>query len=242
MKKVLLIDSGTGGANILLSCVKEVPYCDYLLFCDNKNLPYGNRSKEELIEITLNNLHRIKIFFDFDIVIFACNTLTATAIEKCREIFADKIFIGTEPAILPALRKFKQEDVCVLATKTTIKNNKLCQKYKNIKYRSIDSLALLIDDNIDDLTVLNSYLINEFSSIKENAIVFGCTHYTSVQPILEPLLPNKVFFSSEEGVAKRLKAVVGEKSGENYKIQVITSQEGEFRNKILWYLNEKRPF
>ena len=111
MKKVLLIDSGLGGANILARCLKEVPCCDYLLFCDNKNLPYGNKSKQDLLKITIDNLEKIRSFFDFDIVIFACNTLTATVIEECREIYRDTVFIGTEPAILPALRKFEEKDV-----------------------------------------------------------------------------------------------------------------------------------
>ena len=45
MKNVLLIDSGTGGVNVLKECFKVVPKCNYLLFCDTKNLPYGTKSK-----------------------------------------------------------------------------------------------------------------------------------------------------------------------------------------------------
>ena len=52
MKNVLLMDSGSGGINILKECVHVCPYCNYLLFCDALNLPYGNKSKEELIDIT----------------------------------------------------------------------------------------------------------------------------------------------------------------------------------------------
>lgn len=240
MKKVLLIDSGVGGANILARCVEEVPYCDFLLFCDNANLPYGNKSKLELIDITLQNLEKIKTFFDFDIVIFACNTLTATVIDRCREIYKDKFFIGTEPAILPALRKFDEKDICVLATKTTIENNMLCQKYKNITYKSIDSLASLIDTNLDQLDLLYPFLSDELTLLDKKAVVLGCTHYTSVLDNLKKILPNTTFFSSEDGVAKRLKSFVCEKD-KNFKVQVITSKEGDFRNKILWYLNEKRP-
>ena len=69
MKKVLLIDSGSGGVNILKECVKVCPYADYLLFCDTKNLPYGSKSKEELIEITFKNLDEIHKFFPYEIVI-----------------------------------------------------------------------------------------------------------------------------------------------------------------------------
>ena len=238
MKKVLLIDSGLGGANILARCLNEVPCCDYLLFCDNKNLPYGNKSKQDLLKITIDNLEKIRSFFDFDIVIFACNTLTATVIEECREIYRDTVFIGTEPAILPALRKFEEKDVCVLATKTTIENNLLCKKYKNIMYKSIDNLAAAIDENIDNLSVLKPYLENELAKIDKKAVVLGCTHYTSITPILKEILPTVEFFSSEDGVSRRLRSFVDEKE-ENFKVQVMTSKESDFRNKILWYLNEK---
>ena len=71
MEKVLLIDSGSGGINILKECVKVAPYCDYLLYCDNKNLPYGNKTKEQLLQITFKNLENIYKFFKFKIVIFA---------------------------------------------------------------------------------------------------------------------------------------------------------------------------
>ena len=125
MKNVLLIDSGSGGVNILKECVKICPYCNYLLFCDHKNLPYGAKSKKELVEITEKNLLKIGNFFKFDIVIFACNTLTATVIDEMREKFCDIDFIGTVPAIKPALTEFKERDILLIATKTTLENNKL---------------------------------------------------------------------------------------------------------------------
>ena len=87
MKNVLLIDSGSGGINILKECVKVAPRCNFLLFCDAYNIPYGNKTKQELVSITEKNLNKINHFFKFDIVILACNTLTATVLDEMRKKF-----------------------------------------------------------------------------------------------------------------------------------------------------------
>ena len=109
MKKVLLIDSGSGGVNVLKECIKTCPCCDFLLFCDNANLPYGNKDKEQLIGISLKNLRTIYQFFKFEIVIFACNTLTAVCLKECEKSFSEVEYIGTVPPIRTALEDFEKD-------------------------------------------------------------------------------------------------------------------------------------
>lgn len=238
MKNVLLIDSGSGGVNILKECVKVCPYCNFLLFCDDANLPYGSKTKDELQKITLENLKNIKAFFDFDIVILACNTLTCTCIERCREAFAQVNFIGTVPAIRPAIKNFKDEDVLVLATPVTIKHNILINKHRQVKTLALANLAQSIDENLDNLEVLENDLRAAFESyfklakfekckknaskmqknrknneflqfFKPKAVVLGCTHYVAVENLLRKILGEDVaFFNSANGVARRLKYFV----------------------------------
>lgn len=234
MKKVLLIDSGTGGVNILKECVKVCPHCDFLLFCDTKNLPYGDKTKEELLSITKKNLVNIQKFFAFHIVIFACNTLTSTCIDECRKSFENIEFIGTEPAVRPAQNFFSDEDILVLATKSTIENNKLLSG-GDFQTFPMPNLASLIDENLDNLNVLESYLSKEFKNIKAKAVVLGCTHYSAVKNILLKFFPqNTPVFDSANGVARRLKQLVGDEN-EGFKMQIMTSGDDLMREKLLWY-------
>ena len=234
MKNVLLIDSGSGGVNILKECVKICPYCNYLLFCDHKNLPYGAKSKKELVEITEKNLVKIGNFFKFDIVIFACNTLTATVIDEMREKFCDIDFIGTVPAIKPALTEFKERDILLIATKTTLENNKLIAKYKNsgIKFKALNKLAPLIDENLDEIEKIYPYLKKELKG-NFKAIVLGCTHYMAVENLLKDIYKDAKIFDSSNGVARRLLSFAQERNL-GYQVQIYC-EDDKMRAKLWWY-------
>lgn len=234
MKNVLLIDSGSGGVNILKECVKVCPYCNYLLYCDHENMPYGEKSKAELIEITEKNLQKIHSFFKFDIVIFACNTLTATVIDEMREKYKNITFIGTVPAIKPAVLEFEEKDILLIATKTTIKNNKLIGKYRNseIRFKALSRLAPLIDEHLDELDLIYPYLKRQLSG-DFKALVLGCTHYKAVEKIIKEIKPNVKIFDSANGVARRLLSFIQDRTV-NFQVQIYC-ENSELRAKFWWY-------
>lgn len=244
MRKVLLIDSGSGGVNILKECLKVYPCCDFLMFCDNKNLPYGSKTKEDLIQITTQNLEFVRDFFPFEFIVFACNTLTSTCIDFCREKFSDVEFVGTVPAIKPALEKFLEKEILVIATEATIKHNKLISKHPNINCLEMPDLASLIDENLDNLDCLTPYLEDELLSYingkkgeeKIKALVLGCTHYVALKPILEKILPEMEIFDGANGVARRIGTLVGGESGD-YQVRIMTSENGDMWAKLWNYLN-----
>lgn len=237
MKNVLLIDSGSGGVNILKECVKVCPYSNYLLYCDHENLPYGEKSKSELLELTEKNLQKIHSFFKFDIVIFACNTLTATCIDEMRERYKDITFIGTVPAIKPALNEFEEKDILLIATKTTIKNNKLIGKYRDskMKFKALNALAPLIDEHLDELDMLCPYLKRQLSG-NFKALVLGCTHYTAVNNLIKQIKPNIKVYDSANGVARHLLSFIQDRTV-NFQVQIYC-ENSELRAKFWWfYLN-----
>lgn len=237
MKNVLLIDSGSGGVNILKECVKVCPYSNYLLYCDHENLPYGEKSKSELLELTEKNLQKIHSFFKFDIVIFACNTLTATCIDEMRERYKDITFIGTVPAIKPALNEFEEKDILLIATKTTIKNNKLIGKYRDskMKFKALNALAPLIDEHLDELDMLCPYLKRQLSG-NFKALVLGCTHYSAVNNLIKQIKPNIKVYDSANGVARHLLSFIQDRTV-NFQVQIYC-ENSELRAKFWWfYLN-----
>lgn len=237
MKNVLLIDSGSGGVNILKECVRVCPYSNYLLYCDHENLPYGEKSKSELLELTEKNLQKIHSFFKFDIVIFACNTLTATCIDEMRERYKGITFIGTVPAIKPALNEFEEKDILLIATKTTIKNNKLIGKYRDskMKFKALNALAPLIDEHLDELDMLCPYLKRQLSG-NFKALVLGCTHYTAVNNLIKQIKPNIKVYDSANGVARHLLSFIQDRTV-NFQVQIYC-ENSELRAKFWWfYLN-----
>ena len=237
MKNVLLLDSGSGGVNILKECVKVCPYCNFLMFCDGKNLPYGSKTKQKLQMLVLENLKNIYTFFKYDIVIFACNTLSCTCLEIARKTFPDIVFIGTVPAVKPALEKFLDKDILVLATEATLSYNVLINKHPDLIKQSLPTLASDIDENLDNLQVLEHGLRQKLDKFKPKAVVLGCTHYVAVLPILQKIFGEQTaFFDSANGVARRLKSFVSQQS-ENYQVQIVSTGNKDDLAKFWWWYN-----
>lgn len=223
MKKVAVIDSGSGGVNVLKYLFKNVQGCQFLYLADDKNSPYGEKGKKQLKKIGENLVIFLQSFFNPDIIIIACNTLTSTAIELLRKKFPDIVFIGCEPAIKPACKKYDQTDVLLLATPATIKHNHLIGTYPHVRTLAIKNLPKLIDENLFELDCLQPLINQQLKSFKPKAIVLGCTHFEAIRnQILRA--QNVELFSSCEGIAKRLQQYLDETEKSN-EVSFMCTQE-----------------
>lgn len=220
MKKVLIIDSGSGGVNILAKCVKFCPNNNYLLFLDQKNLPYGEKSGEDLRRISREIIENTCKFFKPEIVVIGCNSLTSVAISFLRKCFPKITFIGSEPAIKPALRGFDKNEILVLATDVTIKNSKVLKRYKKI-CKSPKNLPKFIDENLFDRKKIEDYLKSALQNFNGKALVLGCTHFEGIKEELKKIFPDVKLFESGEGIAKRLKSFSNQKN--EFQVQIMTS-------------------
>ena len=90
-----IFDSGIGGVSILNELFKELKNEKFIYLADNKNCPYGNKSKKIINELSIKNCKEL-IKQDCKIIIVACNTATTNSIESLRKIFNCPI-IGIEP-------------------------------------------------------------------------------------------------------------------------------------------------
>lgn len=228
MKNVLFIDSGSGGVNILSECYRNQICGNFLYYADNKNAPYGDKSVSELKKIVVEILDKIKPFFDYQIVVFACNTLTTSVISYVRKKYPEINFIGTVPAIKTAFEKYPQKDVLVMATNRTIENLKL-------NGICVPNLPKLIDENLLSLDELEDYLFSQLSDYKDKkCVVLGCTHYMSVKKIIQKILPNCEIIDSGKGVCNRLKTFTG--IGESV-VQIMSSGNNDVSILSKYFLN-----
>ena len=118
-----IFDSGVGGLSVFREIRKILPQQQYIYFSDNAHCPYGEKSKEYIID-------RARTITDFllgkgaQVIVVACNTATAAAISTLRSEYPHIPFIGMEPAIKPAAKQTKTGVVGVLATAGTLKAEK----------------------------------------------------------------------------------------------------------------------
>ena len=231
-KSIGIFDSGIGGTSIWKEINAILPLENTIYLSDSKNAPYGNKSKQAILDLSIKNTEFL-LQKGCKIIVVACNTATTNAIKVLRELY-DVPFIGIEPAIKPAALQTKTNTIGILATKGTL-NSDLFEKTSNTINQKIiikeiigKGLVELIENGklySKEMTELLSSYITPL--IKQNAdcLVLGCTHYPYLIPQIRELVGNKIqIIDSGEAVAKQTKFVLEKQQLVN-KSNLISSHE-----------------
>lgn len=181
--------------------LKALPNFHYAYVADFQNCPYGNKRGRKLRKIGESLVRQILLKISPKIIVLACNTLTTNVISHLRKKFPNTIFVGTVPAVKPALKK--GEEILLFATKATIAKTKKNNKIKTV---FIKNLPFLIDktQNLDDLNKILIKNLEKYKNIEH--VVLGCTHFLRIKSQLKNIFNKKtIFYDSCEGVSKQLK-------------------------------------
>ena len=114
------LDSGTGGLPYLKYLKTEKPDATCVYVGDTKNFPYGEKSREQIIEKSAGCVKKIIEKWNPDAIVVACNTISVSALDELRKRFPETPFIGTVPAIKPAAKITKTKRIGLLATNATV--------------------------------------------------------------------------------------------------------------------------
>lgn len=192
-----VFDSGLGGLSIWKEITSLLPNENTIYLADSKNAPYGEKSTEAIIDLSIKNTELL-LKQNCKIIVVACNTATTNAIDILRGRF-DVPFIGIEPAIKPAALNSKTNKIGVLATKGTLSSH-LFQKTSEIYRDQIEfvevegkGLVKLIEQGKVDATydLLTDYL-GRMIDVGVDKIVLGCSHYPFLLPIINQILPDGI--------------------------------------------------
>ncbi|WP_299895033.1 glutamate racemase [uncultured Aquimarina sp.] len=231
-KAIGIFDSGIGGTSIWKEITTMLPNENTIYLADSKYAPYGKRSKNEILSLSIKNTKKL-LELQCKIIVVACNTATTNAIKELRQQF-DIPFIGIEPAIKPAALQTKTKRVGVLATKGTL-TSKLFAKTSDLYAHNIEvievvgtGLVELIEEGKIHTPEMHTLLTSYLQPMIEKDIdylVLGCTHYPYLIPILRKILPNHiVIIDSGEAVARQTKSILLKNS-----LLSKNTQKGEHR-------------
>lgn len=195
-----IYDSGVGGLTVLAEIKKCVPNENIIYLGDTKNFPYGNKSREDIIKIAIQNVELL-IKKQVKIIIIACGTVTSQAIDILNEKFDIPIIGIIEPTI-KYIEKQKYQELGVIATEGTIRSGawekKLKEKIPEIKVinKACPMLAIIAEEgkaqSIEGRTIIKEYM-EPFKRNKTNKIILGCTHY----PIYEKIIREELKYDVE---------------------------------------------
>jgi len=210
-----LFDSGIGGTSIWKEIHHLLPGEDTIYLADSRNAPYGQKSSDEIIALSIKNTEHL-LEKNCKLIVVACNTATTNAIKELRAKY-DVPFIGIEPAIKPAATNTKTQTVGILATQGTL-NSELFHKtvsgFSNIKVveQVGHNLVQLIEGGLLESPEMDELLHRYLQPMIEaniDYLVLGCSHYPYLVPQIRKILPEGVkIIDSGEAVARQTKYVL----------------------------------
>lgn len=211
-----IFDSGVGGTSIWREIHQLLPLEHTIYLADSKNAPYGEKSKEDILQLSIKNTEKL-LELGAKMIVVACNTATTNAIDYLREHY-DVPFIAIEPAIKPAALNTKTKAVGILATKGTL-NSKLFTETTELYARDIEVVEVIGTGLVPEIEagrhlgkvveeLLKSYL-QPMLDKDIDYLVLGCSHYPYLIPKLKQLLPESVtIIDSGLAVARQTKAIL----------------------------------
>ena len=207
-----VFDSGAGGLTILSALRQELPYENYIYFGDTVNCPYGTRSDNEIIELSIQAC-RFLIEQGVKLIVVACNTASQAALNSLRAAFTSIRFVGVVPAVKPAASATKKGRIGIAATNQATKAIYLQQLIDEfaggIQAYAVgcpELVTLVEQGEIDGLAVEETVkqALQPIISEDVDVIVLGCTHFPALRPVIERVTAHKIhIIDSGTAVARR---------------------------------------
>ncbi|WP_127716362.1 glutamate racemase [Halobacteriovorax sp. HLS] len=218
-QRIGIFDSGIGGFSILKEIHKSAPHLKAYYIADDAFAPYGSKSADEIIQRSKYIVEEL-LKFDVELIVVACNTATAFAIDYLRDHYSVS-FVGVEP-FLNAIDKFnwtREDKSCVITTELMSKSVRFndlklrYDKFNQLDYFVTKNLATIIEKYFSQLDKqeLMASLEDEFSIFDKSAykyIILGCTHYPLIGREIEAITGLAVI-SPCPYVARRVVSLIG---------------------------------
>lgn len=215
--KIGIFDSGLGGLAIAKAAFKALPKYDYIYLGDTKNLPYGQKSPQEIYRHTQK---AVEFLFaqNCQLIIIACNTSSAWALRKIQQEYLPKAYPKRRVlgVIIPTLEEadyqHRRKKIGVIGTTATVKSH--IYKKELIKIDSsakiyelaTPRLVPLIEQNALQKAVKSLELyLKPLQKQGIEALVLGCTHYPFLKNECKKILGKEVaIISQDEIIPKKL--------------------------------------
>lgn len=196
--RIGVFDSGVGGLTVLRELRTRLPAESIVYFGDTARVPYGNRSKGEILRF-VREIIAWMIALDVKMIIMACNTSSALVLEEVRSEFPIPILGIILPGARGAVKAGRR--IGVISTEATAKSNAYLDAVQEIdatikvwQVGCQEFVPLIESDRIQDpytLAVAKRYL-DPLVAEGIDTLVYGCTHYPHLDPIFKQVLPSTI--------------------------------------------------
>ena len=228
MVKIAVFDSGLGSLSII-KAIQKICKSDIVYFADQKNFPYGKKSKKQLETIIKQTIKLLEENFSPDVIVMASNTPSLMV------KITNKKVIGVNPPIREAMIISKTKNIAILGTEAAIKSKSLSSYIKKINFSKdkkiykVNSSALVnlvesnkfITDKIYCRKIIKKILTEVFAN-KIDVATLSSTHLSFLKSLLSSEFPQVKFIDPADMVAEKVLAHIKKESKKNT-IKIFTS-------------------
>lgn len=186
--RIGLFDSGIGGLNVLKEFLKVHPNHEYYYFGDTKNVPYGNKDKKTLLELS----SKIIKFFEqqqVSLIIIACGTISSNCFLELKQLTKIPI-ISIIPSTIDYVKQFTKQKIALLGTKGTVATHLFSKSLNKdiLEIAPVEFVPMIEANQIKQEIILKyAKLLLDY-----DVIILGCTHYPLIANNLKKYLKKDV--------------------------------------------------
>ncbi len=222
--KIGVFDSGVGGLTVLRALVNRIPDADYLYFGDTARLPYGSKSAATVAHYAVGAVRYLQDQ-GADLLVIACNTATALALDEIKAAAGVEVIGVVEPGAEAAAAATRKRNVVVIGTDATISSHAYRRALEArkiaVREKACPLFVPLVEEGWVEHPVTEQvariYLSEAFarvpsedaSDFNADVLVLGCTHYPLIKPLLRRVAPEHIAIvdsaeSTAQNVARHL--------------------------------------
>ena len=181
--------------------MEKLPNEQFVYFADTANLPYGNKTADQIIEYSHNIISWFTNSVRAKLVIAACHTSSAIALHKQAKDFEVPVIGTIYPMLNTVLDKTKHQNIGIIATPASVNSRIHENIFKahgfggKIVSISCPNFVPLIESEIIDVASLELHAqeyLNQFNHEDLDTLIFGCTHYPLIKANITKFLPSHV--------------------------------------------------
>lgn len=208
IRRIGLFDSGIGGLTVLKELLK-LPFVEYFYVADTLNVPYGQKTPEQIIQFS-KDIGSFLISKEIDLLVIACHTSSAIAINHLRQTFPNLAIIGAiHETMQHAVTQTRNNRIGIMATQASI-NSHIHQKEllainpELVVFEQSCPLLVPLCEAVDqDTSTIESILRDYLAPLMQfdiDTLILGCTHYPLLAASIQKIVGDNVLLISSEKI------------------------------------------
>ncbi len=231
-----VFDSGLGGLSVLAAIARVLPRADLTYLADTAHVPYGSKP-DAFIRGRVLAIGDSLVRQGCTLLVVACNTATAAAVEDLRAHHPGVPVVGVEPGIKPAAAASGTGHIAVLATESTARSDRLARliqahaSHVRVIIEACPGWATRIEAlDLDgpDFAAEVATRIEPLLAAGADRLVLGCTHYSFLAPMMRPLLAGRAeLVDVADAVARQVMRHAGPGSTGSARLELLATARPE---------------